>query len=43
MALLVLAFALAVISALISGWAGQISATVLTALGCLAIGTRSRD
>ena len=39
MALLVLAFALAVIAALISGWAGQISATALTALGCLAVGT----
>ena len=38
-ALLVLAFALAVIAALISGWAGQISATALTALGCLAVGT----
>jgi hypothetical protein len=38
-ALLALAFALAVIAALISGWAGQISATALTALGCLAVGT----
>ena len=38
MALLVLAFALAVISSLISGWAGQISASMLTALGCLAVG-----
>jgi hypothetical protein len=38
MALLVLAFALAVIAALISGWAGQISASMLTALGCLAVG-----
>ena len=38
LALLVLAFALAVISALISGWAGQISASLLTALGCLAVG-----
>jgi len=38
-ALLALAFALAVIAALISGWAGQLSATVLTALGCLAVGT----
>jgi hypothetical protein len=38
MALLVLAFALVVIAALISGWAGQISASVLTALGCLAVG-----
>ena len=38
MALLVFAFALAAISALISGWAGQISASMLTALGCLAVG-----
>jgi len=28
-----------VIAALISGWEGQISATALTALGCLAVGT----
>ncbi len=39
LALLAVAFALAVIAALISGWAGQISATALTALGCLALGT----
>ena len=39
MALLVLAFALAVIAALISGWEGQVSATALTALGSLAVGT----
>jgi hypothetical protein len=38
MALLGLAFALAVTAAFISGWAGQISASVLTALGCLAVG-----
>ena len=36
--MLAFAFALAAISALISGWAGQISATTLTALGCLAVG-----
>jgi hypothetical protein len=38
-ALLALAFALAVIAALISGWEAQLSATALTALGCLAVGT----
>ena len=38
-AMLALAFVLAVVAALISGWAGQISASVLTALGCLALGT----
>ena len=38
-AMLVLAFALVIVAAGISGWAGQISASVLTALGCLAIGT----
>src|SRR5580704_3983676 len=38
-ALLMLAFALAMIAALISGWAAQLSATALTALGCLAVGT----
>ena len=38
-ALLMVAFALAVIAALISGWEAQLSATALTALGCLAVGT----
>lgn len=38
-ALLAVAFALAVVAALISGWEGQFSATALTALGCLAVGT----
>jgi hypothetical protein len=38
MAILGLAFALAVSAAMISGWEGQISASVLTALGCLAVG-----
>ena len=38
-ALLMLAFAFAMIAALISGWAAQLSATALTALGCLAVGT----
>jgi hypothetical protein len=35
----VVAFALAVITALISGWEGQIAASALTALGCLALGS----
>ncbi len=39
LALLAMAAAFAVIAALISGWAGELSATALTALGCLAIGT----
>lgn len=39
MAFLVAAAVLAVTAALLSGWAGQISATALTALGCLALGT----
>ena len=38
-ALLAVAFALALIAALISGWEAQLSATALTALGCLAVGT----
>lgn len=38
-ALVLVACALAVTAALISGWAGQISAAALTALGCLALGT----
>jgi hypothetical protein len=38
-ALFVAAAALALSAALISGWAGQISASALTALGCLALGT----
>jgi hypothetical protein len=38
-ALLALALVLSVIAALISGWEGQLSATALTALGCLAVGT----
>ncbi|MBV8220659.1 MAG: hypothetical protein JO325_19520 [Solirubrobacterales bacterium] len=38
-ALVLVAAALGVTAALLSGWAGQISATALTALGCLALGT----
>ena len=38
-ALVLVATALGVMAALISGWAGQISAAALTALGCLALGT----
>jgi hypothetical protein len=38
-ALMLMASALALTAALISGWAGQLSATALTALGCLAVGT----
>ncbi len=38
-ALVVAASALGLTAALISGWAGQLSATALTALGCLALGT----
>ncbi len=38
-ALVVAACALGLTAALISGWAGQLSATALTALGCLALGT----
>lgn len=35
----VIGLAVTVAAALISGWAGQLSASVLTALGCLALGT----
>ena len=38
-ALVMIAFALAAIAALTSGWESQISASALTALGCLALGT----
>jgi len=38
-ALVLVAGTLGVAAALLSGWAGQISATALTALGCLALGT----
>ncbi|MBV9425210.1 MAG: hypothetical protein JOZ98_20040 [Solirubrobacterales bacterium] len=38
-ALLIVALALALVAAFISGWAGQLSASVLTALGCLALGS----
>ena len=38
-ALVLAATALGAMAALISGWAGQISAAALTALGCLALGT----
>ncbi|MBV8991949.1 MAG: hypothetical protein JO372_25610 [Solirubrobacterales bacterium] len=38
-ALLIIALALALTAALISGWAGQLSASMLTALGCLALGS----
>jgi hypothetical protein len=38
-ALVLAACALGIMAALISGWAGQISAAALTALGCLAVGT----
>ena len=38
-ALVAVAATLGVTAALLSGWAGQISATALTALGCLALGT----
>ena len=38
-ALVLAACALTLTAALMSGWAGQISASALTALGCLAVGT----
>jgi hypothetical protein len=37
-ALLIIALVLTLVAALISGWEGQLSASVLTALGCLALG-----